>query len=135
MNITHIDHIVLTVKDINTTVQFYESVLGMIAERFAEGRVSLTFGNQKMNLHKEGQEFEPKANKPTPGSEDLCFITETKLNTAMKHIRNNGVEILEGPVARTGAAGAIISFYFRDPDCNLIEVANYTESHRAAAAT
>ena len=129
MNISRIDHIVLTVKDINTTVQFYESVLGMTAEVFGEGRVSLMFGNQKINLHKQGQEFEPKANKPTPGSEDLCFITEIKLDVAMEHVRNKGVEILEGPVVRTGATGVIISFYFRDPDNNLIEVANYEKGH------
>jgi len=75
MNITNIDHIVLTVKDINVTIQFYELVLGMVAETFAEGRVVLKFGNQKINLHEQGKEFEPKANQPVPGSEDLCFIT------------------------------------------------------------
>ena len=128
MDITNIDHIVLTVKDINVTVEFYESVLGMVAEIFSEDRVALRFGNQKINLHKQGQEFEPKANKPIPGSGDFCFITETRLDVAMEHVRSNGVEILEGPVARTGATGAIISFYFRDPDSNLIEVANYTKS-------
>jgi len=129
MNISRIDHIVLTVRDISATVQFYESVLGMTAEVFGEGRVSLMFGNQKINLHKQGQEFEPKAYKPTPGSEDLCFITEIKLDVAMEHVRNKGVEILEGPVVRTGASGVIISFYFRDPDSNLIEVANYEKGH------
>ena len=128
MNITNIDHIVLTVKDINVTVEFYESVLGMVAEIFSEDRVALRFGNQKINLHKQGQEFEPKANKPIPGSGDFCFITETQLDVAMEHVRSKGIEILEGPVARTGATGAIISFYFRDPDSNLIEVANYTKS-------
>ena len=128
MNITNIDHIVLTVKDINVTVEFYESVLGMVAEIFSEDRVALRFGNQKINLHKQGQEFEPKANKPIPGSGDFCFITETQLDVAMEHVRSKGIEILEGPVARTGATGAIISFYFRDPDSNLIEVANYAKS-------
>ena len=128
MDITNIDHIVLTVKDINVTLEFYESVLGMVAEIFSEDRVALRFGNQKINLHKQGQEFEPKANKPIPGSGDFCFITETQLDVAMEHVRSKGIEILEGPVARTGATGAIISFYFRDPDSNLIEVANYTKS-------
>ena len=124
MNIAGIDHIVLTVKDINATVEFYESVLGMISEVFSGGRVALKFGNQKINLHKHGQEFEPKANKPVPGSEDLCFITETKLDVAMAHVKNHRINIIEGPVARTGASGPIVSFYFRDPDGNLIEVAN-----------
>ncbi len=128
MNITNIDHIVLTVKDIDVTVKFYESVLGMVVETFGEGRIALKFGNQKINLHKHGQEFEPKANKPVPGSEDLCFITETELEVAMAHVKSKGLDILEGPVPRTGATGSIISFYFRDPDGNLIEVANYAKS-------
>lgn len=124
MKITNIDHIVLTVRDIDQTVQFYESVLGMTKETFGEGRVALKFGNQKINLHRHGQESEPKANAPLPGSEDLCFLTETKLEEAIEHVRSKGVEIIEGPVERTGATGPIISFYFRDPDKNLVEVAN-----------
>ncbi|MFC1856677.1 VOC family protein [Thermodesulfobacteriota bacterium] len=125
MDIKQIDHIVLTVKDVNQTVEFYESVLGMEKELFGQGRMSLKFGNQKINLHQAGKEFEPKAEKPTPGSADLCFITEEKLATAIAHVTSNGVKIIEGPVKRTGAVGPIISFYFRDPDFNLIEVANY----------
>ncbi|WP_457664819.1 VOC family protein [Thiolapillus sp.] len=125
MSISCIDHIVLTVKDIEATVSFYESVLGMARETFGEGRVALKFGSQKINLHQQGKEYEPKARMPLPGSEDLCFITDTKLETAMDQVRNKGVEILEGPVTRTGAMGTIVSFYFRDPDGNLIEVANY----------
>jgi catechol 2,3-dioxygenase-like lactoylglutathione lyase family enzyme len=128
MKISNIDHIVLTVKDIDVTVGFYESVLGMAVETFGEGRVALKFGNQKINLHKYGHEFEPKANTPTPGSEDLCFITETELKVAMAHVKSNGVDILEGPVSRTGATGPIVSFYFRDPDGNLVEVANHEKS-------
>ena len=128
MNVTNIDHIVLTVKDINRTVQFYKSVLGMTIERFGEGRIALKFGNQKINLHEHGSEFEPKAHQPTPGSEDLCFLTNTKLEVAIEHVKNEGVKIIEGPVARTGASGPIISFYFRDPDQNLIEVANIEKS-------
>lgn len=124
MNITSIDHIVLTVKNINKTVQFYESVLGMVKESFGEGRIALKFGGQKINLHEQGNEFEPKAHKPTPGSEDLCFLTSAKLELVMKHVKSKGVKVIEGPVARTGATGPIISFYFRDPDQNLIEVAN-----------
>jgi len=128
MKVTSIDHVVLTVTNIEKTVRFYESVLGMVAETFGEGRVALKFGNQKINLHQQGQEFEPKANKPISGSEDLCFITETKLEIAMEHVKNKGVEILEGPVVRTGAIASILSFYLRDPDGNLIEVANYAKN-------
>ena len=124
MNITNIDHIVLTVRNINTTVQFYESVLGMVGESFGKNKMALKFGNQKMNLHEYGNEFEPRANKPTPGSEDLCFLTDTNLDVVMKHLTIKGVKIIEGPVKREGATGPIISIYFRDPDQNLIEVAN-----------
>ena len=129
MKIAGIDHIVLTVQDIATTVRFYESVLGMSKEVFGEGRVALKFGSQKINLHQYGNEFEPKAEVPTPGSEDLCFVSETGLPEAMEHVQKQGVVIIEGPVARTGAVGPITSFYFRDPDGNLIEVANYEKSH------
>ncbi len=125
MRITHIDHIVLTVRDIARTVQFYEAVLGMVKEKFGNGRIALKFGNQKINLHLYHHELEPKAEHPLPGSEDLCLITETELEEAMKHVKSKGVTILSGPVKRTGALGPIISFYFRDPDKNLIEVANY----------
>lgn len=129
MKISGIDHIVLTVQDIAATVRFYESVLGMSKEIFGDGRVALKFGNQKINLHQHGNEFEPKAQTPKPGSEDLCFVTETRLPEAMEHVQKQGVEIIEGPVERTGATGLIMSFYFRDPDGNLIEVANYEETH------
>ena len=125
MNINRLDHLVLTVKSLETTVQFYVNVLGMEIEEFGAGRLALKYGNQKINLHQAGKEFEPKAQAPTPGSADLCFITEIPLTEAMVHVRNNGVEILEGPVSRTGATGPITSFYFRDPDMNLIEVSNY----------
>jgi catechol 2,3-dioxygenase-like lactoylglutathione lyase family enzyme len=125
MKIERLDHLVLTVKDIAITVQFYVSVLGMEKEEFGAGRLALKFGNQKINLHQVGKEFEPKAEKPTSGSADLCFITEIPLNEAMDHVQSKGVEIIEGPVIRTGAAGRINSFYFRDPDMNLIEVSNY----------
>ncbi len=128
MKIAGIDHIVLTVQDIAATVHFYESVLGMRKQVFGAGRVALRFGSQKINLHQYGNEFEPKAQVPKPGSEDLCFVTETRLAEAMEHVRKHGVAIVEGPVARTGATGPITSFYFRDPDGNLIEVANYQET-------
>lgn len=128
MNIKHIDHLVLTVKNIEKTVQFYESVLGMKKEIFGDGRVALTFGNHKINLHQVGNEFEPKAKHPTPGSADLCFITDIDLNTAMNSVKDKGIQIIEGPVKRTGANGIILSFYFRDPDSNLIEISNYYRS-------
>ena len=125
MRITHIDHLVITVKDINKTIRFYESVLGMEKEMFGEGRVSLKFGNQKINVHQKGKEFEPRAKIPTPGSADLCFITDTEISQTIEHIKSKGIEIIEGPVERTGAEGPILSIYFRDPDSNLIEVAYY----------
>ena len=125
MKILGIDHIVLTVKDIERTVKFYCGVLDMEKEMFDEGRVALRFGHQKKNLHKAGLEYEPKAEKPTIGAADLCFITEMPLQQAIEHVRNLGVTIEEGPINRTGAKGPITSFYFRDPDSNLIEVSNY----------
>ncbi len=92
MDITHIDHLVLTVKNIDESVKFYKSVLGMVVEKFGEGRTALKFGNQKINLHKQGQEFEPKAFKPIPGSVDICFITSTKIEVAMEQVKSKGVK-------------------------------------------
>ncbi|MGL6177311.1 MAG: VOC family protein [Vibrionaceae bacterium] len=125
MKISHLDHLVLTVADIATTVRFYEQVLGMHSVSFGGGRIALEFGKQKINLHQRGHEFEPKAKNVKVGSADLCFITETKLADAMEHVENQGVTIIEGPVRRTGAQGAITSFYLRDPDGNLIEISTY----------
>lgn len=125
MNIDRLDHLVLTVKNIEVSVNFYVSVLGMEKEIFGAGRLALKYGAQKINLHQAGKEFEPKAHTPTPGSADLCFITTVPIKKAMEHVRNEGIEIIEGPIARTGATGPINSFYFRDPDLNLIEVSNY----------
>ena len=124
MEISKLDHLVLTVKDLEKTVSFYVSVMGMKKEVFGNGRIALRFGSQKINLHEFGKEFEPKAHKPMPGSSDLCFITQPPLNDAMARVKSCGIEIIEGPVQRTGANGPIRSFYFRDPDYNLIEVAN-----------
>lgn len=125
LGVDRLDHLVLTVADIETTARFYERVLGMRRVVFGAGRVALCFGAQKINLHQAGREFEPKAARPTPGSGDLCFVTTQPLDAAMAHVRAQGVTVLEGPVARTGATGPITSFYFRDPDANLIEVATY----------
>jgi catechol 2,3-dioxygenase-like lactoylglutathione lyase family enzyme len=125
MKIERLDHFVLTVKNLQTTVDFYTQVMGMKAIQFGEGRWALEFGQQKINLHELGNEFEPKAQNVREGSADLCFITETELTKAMAHVEAQGIKILEGPVKRTGAQGPILSFYFRDPDGNLIEVSNY----------
>ncbi len=124
IRIDHLDHLVLTVASIDESCDFYARVLGMGIETFGEGRKALTFGNQKINLHRAGYEFEPKAERPTPGSADLCFISNTPLNDIIAHLKAEGVVIEEGPVRRTGATGPILSVYFRDPDGNLIEVSN-----------
>ena len=127
MKIDALDHLVLTVADIDASCAFYERVLGMRTVSFGAGRKALAFGTQKINLHRHGHEFEPKAERPTPGSADLCFVTATPLAEAMAHLRSCGVELLEGPVPRTGARGPIVSVYFRDPDRNLIEICNYAD--------
>ena len=123
--IASLDHLVLTVRDIDETVHFYSDVLGMKKEVFGGGRIALKFGSQKINLHQQGNEFEPKAAYPTPGSADICFITNLPIQDAYDQVSAKGIDILEGIVARTGATGAIQSFYFRDPDQNLIEVSSY----------
>lgn len=123
MKINRLDHLVLTVKDVEATCSFYQT-LGMEVVTFGNGRKALCFGAQKINLHQQGHEFEPKAERPTPGSADLCFITETPLAEVAGHLRFSGIEILEGPVERTGATGTILSLYLRDPDLNLIEISN-----------
>jgi catechol 2,3-dioxygenase-like lactoylglutathione lyase family enzyme len=124
MKVTKLDHIVLTVRDIEETKVFYKAVLGMEPIVFGEERVALRFGNQKINLHEVGKEFDPKAQHPMPGSADLCFVTPVGIEEAMRHVQGCGVEVIEGPVSRTGANGSLLSFYLRDPSGNLIEVAN-----------
>lgn len=125
LKIDRLDHMVFTVRDLERTCEFYASVLGMEVITFEGGRRALGFGNQKINLHLAGAEFEPKAEPPVPGSEDVCLITKTDLGEAMAHVESCGVEIIEGPCEKSGAVGPIQSFYFRDPDGNLIEVSNY----------
>ncbi|XP_030000560.1 glyoxalase domain-containing protein 5 isoform X1 [Sphaeramia orbicularis] len=127
VEVSHLDHLVLTVKNLQHTTQFYSSVLGMEVITFKGNRKALSFGRQKFNLHQQGQEFEPKAKRPTPGSADLCLITKTPLASVAAHLKVCGVEIEEGPVERSGAVGPITSLYFRDPDDNLIEVSNYNQ--------
>ena len=124
MHIDYLDHLVLTVQDIQTTCEFYSRVLGMQVVTFAEGRKALQFGNQKINLHQRGKEIEPKAQHPTPGSADLCFLTSMPLEQVIAHLQSQNVALLLGPVERTGATKSLVSLYFRDPDGNLLEVAN-----------
>jgi catechol 2,3-dioxygenase-like lactoylglutathione lyase family enzyme len=124
MKIDGLDHLVLTVKNIDTTASFYSRVLGMDIITFAGGRKALAFGVQRINLHQHRKEFEPKAQQPTPGSADLCFLTSVPLSEVVKHLSSCNVQVIEGPVQRTGAIGPILSIYFRDPDMNLIEVSN-----------
>ena len=125
MQINRLDHLVLTVADIERTVDFYQRVLGMQRIEFAGGRVALQCGVQKINLHQAGKEFEPKAERPIPGSADLCLIADTPLDKAIEHIRHEDVDIIEGPVERSGAQDRILSVYLRDPDGNLLEISNY----------
>jgi catechol 2,3-dioxygenase-like lactoylglutathione lyase family enzyme len=122
--IDHLDHLVLTVANIDATAAFYTSALGMDLVTF-NGRKALRFGEQKINLHQSGNEFEPKAAHPTPGSGDLCFITTTSLEDVISHLTSKNFAIELGPVERSGAVGKMRSIYLRDPDCNLIEISNY----------
>jgi len=122
------------VNDIEATCSFYKRVLGMKVVVFGGGRKALSFGAQKINLHQKGKEYEPKALKPTPGSGDLCFITSVPMSEVIAHLTSCGIEIIEGPVRRTGATGPIISVYFRDPDLNLIEVSNYEDAQQIHSA-
>jgi catechol 2,3-dioxygenase-like lactoylglutathione lyase family enzyme len=124
LTIDHLDHLVLTVADIAATINFYTNALGMQAVTFGERR-ALKFGQQKINLHQRGHEFEPKAAHPTPGSGDLCFIVKEPLEEVMRHLAGLSIHIEEGPVERTGAVGKLLSIYLRDPDNNLIEISNY----------
>lgn len=119
-----LDHFVLTVLDIDKSVDFYTQCLGMELIEFGNGRKALKFGCQKINLHEKGKEFEPKSIHPTPGSADLCFITETPLPQVVTHLQTAGIEIFKGPVPRTGAQNPLSSVYVRDPDMNLIEISN-----------
>jgi catechol 2,3-dioxygenase-like lactoylglutathione lyase family enzyme len=124
LTVGSLDHLVLTVADPGRTIDFYTRVLGMREVTFGEGRKALSFGLQKLNLHVAGAEWKPHARMPQPGSADVCFLTATPLSAAMAHVRACGIAIEEGPVMRTGAMGPLTSFYVRDPDGNLVEIAN-----------
>jgi catechol 2,3-dioxygenase-like lactoylglutathione lyase family enzyme len=125
MQISRLDHLVLTVADQEATIAFYTAVMGMSVVTFAGGRKALRFGDQKINLHPAAQPVAPHAQRPTCGSADVCFISATPLNEVIDHLNRLGVPIEQGPVPRTGALGLITSLYVRDPDGNLIEVSNY----------
>ncbi len=127
MQIDRLDHFVLTVADLEATCRFYERACGMTVETFGAGRLALRFGQQKINLHKAGAEFEPKARQPMRGSGDFCLITNTPLTEVEAHLTAQGIAIEEGPVVRTGAVGPILSVYIRDPDGNLVEISNYID--------
>ncbi|MEJ1163930.1 VOC family protein [Variovorax sp. CCNWLW186] len=120
--IDHLDHLVLTTTDEEACTRFYVDVMGMTLETFGPGRKAFRFGNQKINLHVKGHEFEPKAQVPMPGSLDLCFIASMPLDDVIARLKDRGVPIIEGPVMRTGATSRIRSVYVRDPDLNLIEI-------------
>ena len=120
--IDHLDHLVLTTAHEQACIDFYVNVLGMALETFGAGRRALRFGSQKINLHVQGHEFEPKANTPVPGSLDLCFIADVPLDAVIARLQALRVPIIEGPVMRTGAVSELRSVYVRDPDLNLIEI-------------
>jgi catechol 2,3-dioxygenase-like lactoylglutathione lyase family enzyme len=125
--ITGLDHLVLTVADLERTADFYQRVLGMQPVTFGGGRRALEFGPSKINLHQAGQEIVPHATRPVPGSADLCLVTTTPPDEILAHLRTEQVPVEEGPVPRTGARGPVTSVYFRVPDGNLIEVASYPD--------
>jgi catechol 2,3-dioxygenase-like lactoylglutathione lyase family enzyme len=125
MNIDRLDHRVLTVADIERSCEFYTQILGIEVATFRGNRKALMVGRQKINLHRLGHEFEPKARQPTAGSGDLCFIATTSLDSVISELQAKGISIEQGPVQRSAAAGAIRSVYLRDPDGNLIEISNY----------
>lgn len=126
MKITALDHLVLTVADLQKTLDFYVGVLGMSEITFGENRKALQFGSQKINLHELGKEIKPNALNAVCGSGDLCLLTDTPLDEVMRHLQTHRIEIIDGIVPRTGAVGVIHSIYVRDPDGNLIEISSYT---------
>ena len=125
MKVKKIDHLVLTVVDIEQTINFYTTILGLELISIEDGRMALKFGTQKINLHKAGQEISPHAKHPLPGSTDLCFITETSIQQVIEHLNSCGITILEGPAKKIGATGPLLSIYIQNPDGNLIEISNH----------
>lgn len=127
MKIDSIDHVVFTVKDIDTTCEFYAKALGMEVVTFSENRKALSFGSQKINLQQLGRESTLIADNPTSGSADVCFVTSVALSDVIAHLKSCGVNLIAGPIERNGARGQMMSIYFRDPDMNLVEVSNYSK--------
>jgi catechol 2,3-dioxygenase-like lactoylglutathione lyase family enzyme len=128
--IDHIDHIVLTTRDKEGCIRFYTGVLGMKLTRFktpTEERIAFSFGSQKINLHEWGREFTPRAHVAAPGTLDLCFIAAVSLEEVMEKLEKERIQIIDGPVAKTGARGPIRSVYVRDPDLNLVEISVYNK--------
>lgn len=126
MDFTGIDHLVITVEDVETTCAFYER-LGAEVETFGDDRRALRFGEQKINVHPRENDIDLVADEPTVGGGDFCLLTETPIEDVEKRLRELGIEILEGPVSRTGAVGRLTSVYLRDPDENLVEIARYDD--------
>jgi catechol 2,3-dioxygenase-like lactoylglutathione lyase family enzyme len=127
VRVASLDHLVLTVRDVNRTVDYYTTVLGMTAVSFGGERIALEFGGQKINLHESGRELSPHAANVMPGSADLCFVTDRPIEEWLAHLAGLGIEVVHGPVRQTGAVGPMLSVYVRDPDGNLVEIANYGE--------
>jgi catechol 2,3-dioxygenase-like lactoylglutathione lyase family enzyme len=125
ISIDRVDHLVLTVVDVEATCTFYARTLGMTPVTFSGGRRGLAFGRQKINLHQAGREFEPRAARATPGSGDFCLIAAVPLDVVVAHLAACDVPLVQGPVTKTGALGSMQSVYFRDPDGNLVEVSVY----------
>jgi catechol 2,3-dioxygenase-like lactoylglutathione lyase family enzyme len=125
--IERIDHFVLTVRSLEATLSFYERVLGFRREVRPDAPASLKFGRQKINVHESERTFEPKAARPTPGAGDFCLITLRSMDEVVAHLKDCGVTLVLGPVARIGAEGPMTSVYFRDPDANLVEIARYDD--------
>ena len=123
--IDHIDHVVLTTRDLPSCLRFYSEVLGMKHEKFqtpTETRIALKFGNQKINVHEWGKEFVPRAHVAAPGTLDLCFIASVPLEKVIERLQKENIKIIEGPVMKTGAVHKLRSVYVRDPDLNLVEI-------------
>lgn len=123
MQIRAIDHLVLTTGDVERCIEFYTRVLGMQKLEYGSGRLALSFGEQKINIHPLNASITPLPAQPTPGAIDLCLLSGVPLHEVLEHFRKHGVEVIEGPVARNGARFPLLSVYIRDPDGNLIEIA------------
>ena len=124
MKVSKLDHFIITANNLEKTIDFYSRILGMEQQTYSDGRKALIFGDQKINLHEAGKEFKPHAQNPLPGSADLCFITRTPMQQVISHLTTCNVSIIEGPLEKSGASGPLLSIYIRDPDNNLIEIAN-----------